>query len=213
MLYCASRPRYDPDDHHLMPSVGTQPRGDVTVLLRRFNKGDSEAGDQFIEIVSVELRRLAAAYLRRERRGLSIQPTELVNEAVLRLMGLDRIDWQHRSHFFRVASRKMREILVDHARKRLARKRGGDVTVVTYVDDRVVAKVPAGEMVQLNDAMDALEKEYPRVAEVVEYRCFGGYTVDETAVALGIGARTVKRDWSFGCAWLQRELGAGNSAP
>ena len=106
-----------------MPNVGTQSRGDVTVLLRRFKEGDSEAGDQFIELVSVELRRLAAAYLRRERPGHSIQPTELVNEAVLRLMGLDRIDWQHRSHFFRVAARKMREILVDHARRRVAQKR------------------------------------------------------------------------------------------
>ena len=90
-----------------MPTVRAQPPGDVTVLLKRFNDGDSEAGDQLIELVSYELRRLAGSYLRNERRGHSIQPTELVNEAVLRLMGLDRIDWQHRSHFFRVAARKM----------------------------------------------------------------------------------------------------------
>lgn len=189
-----------------MPTVRTQSPGDVTVLLKRFNEGDSEAGDQLIEVVSYELRRLAASYLRKERRGHSIQPTELVNEAVLRLMGLDRIDWQHRSHFFRVAARKMREILIDHARKHLAQKRGGGVTVVTYVDERVVATVPANDLVALNDALDALEKKYPRVAEVVEFRCFGGYSVEETAIALSIAARTVKRDWSFGRAWLEREL-------
>ncbi len=191
-----------------MPTVRAQPPGDVTVLLKRFKDGDSEAGDQLIELVSYELRRLAGSYLRNERRGHSIQPTELVNEAVLRLMGLDRIDWQHRSHFFRVAARKMREILIDHARKHLAQKRGGGITVVTYIDERVVATVPAAELVALNDALDSLAKAHPRVAEVVEYRCFGGYTVEETAVALEVAARTAKRDWSFGRAWLQRELSA-----
>ncbi len=142
-----------------MPTVRAQPPGDVTVLLKRFKDGDSEAGDQLIELVSYELRRLAGSYLRNERRGHSIQPTELVNEAVLRLMGLDRIDWQHRSHFFRVAARKMREILIDHARKHLAQKRGGGITVVTYIDERVVATVPAAELVALNDALDSLAKE------------------------------------------------------
>jgi RNA polymerase sigma factor (TIGR02999 family) len=176
------------------------------VLLRRLQEGDKGAEEHLIEKVYGELRKLAAAYLRRERLGHSLQPTALVNEAYLKLTKLDRLDWQDRSHFFGVAAHLMRQILVDHARTRRAGKRGGGVGVVPLDEARILDKGRPTEIIALDEALDRLHQKDPRAAKVVECRFFGGLSVEETAKVLGVAARTVKRDWSLGRAWLQREL-------
>jgi RNA polymerase sigma factor (TIGR02999 family) len=174
--------------------------------LRRLQEGDREAEAHLIEKVYGELRKLAASYLRRERPGHSLQPTALVNEAYLKLTKLDRLGWQDRSHFFGVAAHLMRQILVDHARARRAEKRGGGVGVVPLDEALILEKGRPMEIIALDEALDRLHEKDPRAAKVVECRFFGGLSVEETAQVLGVAARTVKRDWNLGRAWLQREL-------
>lgn len=189
-----------------MATTGVRGPGEITVLLRRLQEGDKEAEERLIEKVYGELRKLAASYLRRERPGHSLQPTALVNEAYLKLTKLDRLDWQDRSHFFGVAAHLMRQILVDHARTRRAEKRGGGVGVVPLDEALILDKGRPTEIIALDEALDRLHEKDPRAAKVVECRFFGGLSVEETAKVLGVAARTVKRDWSLGRAWLQREL-------
>jgi RNA polymerase sigma factor (TIGR02999 family) len=180
--------------------------GDITVLLRRLRDGDREAEERLIEKVYGELRKLAASHLRRERPEHSLQPTALVNEAYLKLTRLDRLNWQDRSHFFGVAAQVMRQILVDHARARRAEKRGGGVGVVPLDESRILDKGRPLEIIALNEALERLHVKDPRAAKVVECRFFGGLSVEETGQVLGIAARTVKRDWNLGRAWLRKEL-------
>lgn len=189
-----------------MATTGARSSGEITVLLRRAQGGDRDAEERLIGKVYGELRKLAAAYLRRERSGHSLQPTALVNEAYLRLAKLNRLNWQDRSHFFGVAAHVMRQILVDHARARLADKRGGGVGVVPLDEALIFDKGQPTEIIALNEALERLQQRDPRVAKVVECRFFAGLSVEETSQALGIAPRTVKRDWHLGRAWLQKEL-------
>jgi RNA polymerase sigma factor (TIGR02999 family) len=161
-----------------------------------------------------ELRRVAAKYLRNERPNHTLQPTALVNEACVKLLGAPAREWNNKEHFFAVAARAMRQVLVDHARERRAEKRGGALTKM-QLDDFL----PAGnqqspgvdadrldEILFVNSAMDRLAEEHPRQSQVVELRFFGGLTAEEASRILGVDMRTVHRDWQFARAWLYREL-------
>jgi RNA polymerase sigma factor (TIGR02999 family) len=189
-----------------MAATGARSSGEITALLRRAQEGDQDAKERLIEKVYGELRKLAGAYLRRERPGHSLQPTALVNEAYLKLAKLDRLSWQDRSHFFGVAAHVMRQVLVDHARARRAEKRGGGVGVVPLDESRILDKGRPLEIIALNEALERLHVKDPRAAKVIECRFFGGLSVEETAEVLGIAARTVKRDWNLGRAWLRKDL-------
>ncbi len=182
------------------------PSSDVTRMLREWSAGDPSAADRLLPVVYGELRRLAAACLRRERSGHTLQPTALVNEAWLRLAD-QSTPWQNRAHFLGVAAGAMRRILVDHARRRQAKKRGGEVLRVTLTDG--VAAGPGNELdlVRLDEALERLAALDERQARMVTMRFFAGLTVEETAEALDVSEKTVKRDWAAAKAFLLRELG------
>jgi RNA polymerase sigma factor (TIGR02999 family) len=188
-------------------------RRDVTDLLGELKHGNRAALDELIPLVYDELRRIASRQLARERPGHTLQTTALVHEAFLKLAGMDRIDWQNRAHFFGVAARLMRQILVDYAVRRGAQKRGGGQTHVP-LDERALTAVPAAEsgtvtlqdLIPLDEALQRLETSDPRQGRVVECRFFAGMSVEETAEALGVSPGTVKRDWRIARAWLNREL-------
>lgn len=187
--------------------------GDITQLLARFRQGDDEATNLLMTAVYGELRKLAAARLRNERPDHSLQASALVNEAYIKLAGLNRVDWQNRAHFFGFAARAMREILVDHARARLAEKRGGNVQVVPFDEAVVMDKGKITDVLAIDEALNSLSRKDPRAARVVECRYFAGLSIEETAEALGVAPRTVKRDWQIGRAWLRRQLSRESSEP
>ena len=173
----------------------------VTQLLQSIRGGDSAAREQLIGRLHGELRVLAASRLRAERPGHTLQPTELVNEAYLRLDG-GHLDFDNRGHFFAAAARAMRRVLVEHARKRGAEKRGGGVAPVTFDDLRVSAADQGLDVLALDAAVSALQEFDPRLAKVVELRYFVGLSIPETATAMGSSPATVKRDWTYARAWL-----------
>ena len=183
-----------------------RPADDVTVLLRAWRDGNDAALEQLIPLVEAELRRLASHYMTRERRGHTLQTTALVNEAFLRLTGARKVRWQDRAHFLAVTARLMRRVLVDHARSRAFRKRGGGVERVTLDEALLPSTDPAYTLVDLNRALEALEAADPRKGRVIELRFFGGLSVEETAEVLQVSTDTVKRDWRLGRLWLLREL-------
>lgn len=183
----------------------TQPVPDVTTLLRAWRRGDDAAFDRLTPLVYHELRRRARVYLRGERPDHTLRPTALVHEVYLRLVNVHRVDWQDRAHFFAVAARQMRRILVDSARARLYQKRGGGALRVT-LDDALPVTSRAAEIVALDDALDALAEKDERKSRVVELRFFGGLTNEEIAATLGISTDTVTRDWNMAKLWLRREL-------
>jgi RNA polymerase sigma factor (TIGR02999 family) len=185
-----------------MPAPPAPP---VTQLLLAWRSGDQEAFDRLMPLVYDELRRLARLQLRRERPDHTLQPAALVNEAYLRLVDIRQINWRDRSHFFAMAARQMRRILVDHARARRYQKRGGGAAKVTF-DEAVFAKDRAKDLVALDDALDSLAKLDARKAHVVELRFFGGLTNVETAALLNVSTDTVMRDWKTAKTWLLREL-------
>lgn len=182
------------------------PPPDATRLLQAWAQGDQAAFEELIPLVYEELRRLAQRELRRERPGHSLQATALVNEAYLRLIDLNRIEWQNRAHFFAMAARMMRRILVDWARARGNQKRGGGVPTVSLDEGLLVSTDPGCDLVALDDALETLGAMDLRKGQVVEMRFFGGLTVEETAAALHVSADTVMRDWRSAKAWLLREL-------
>jgi RNA polymerase sigma factor (TIGR02999 family) len=182
------------------------PREDVTVLLSQLAKGNESAASKLIPLVYDELRRLAAAYMRRERPDHTLQPTALVNEAYLKLIEQREVDWHGRAHFFGIAAQVMRRILIDHARGHLRDKRGGGVSPVPLEEALVFSPEQSSELVKLDEALQRLAKLDPRQGKIVELRFFGGLTVEQTAELLGISAKTVKRDWSVAKAWLHGEL-------
>jgi RNA polymerase sigma factor (TIGR02999 family) len=186
------------------------PPSGVTELLRRWNLGDREAMDRLMPIVYDELRRLAAGYLKAERPDHTLQPTALVHEAYLRLVRQDRVEWQNRAHFFGIAARMMRRVLVDHARRRRAGKRdGGGFRLTIQVGEALeVSRDP--ELLELDQALERLERLDSDQARVVELRFFGGLTVEETATVLGISTATVKREWRTARAFLRQEMDAGS---
>lgn len=185
----------------------------VTLLLGRLNQGDRRAGDELLPIVYDELRRLARARMARERPGQTLQPTALVHEAYLRLVGRDDPGWDGRGHFFASAAEAMKRILVERARRRARLRHGGDQARVTL--DRVEPgeEPPADEVLALAEVLDRLEEEDAELARVVKLRYFVGLTVPEVAEAMGSSKRTVDRQWAFAKAWLHRELTRGSTGP
>lgn len=184
------------------------PSDDVTALLVCWSRGDRAALDQLLPLVYAELRRIAARQLRRDRAGHSLQPTALVHEAYLRLVRQDRIGLQNRAHFFGVSAEIMRRILVDHARRRRADKRGGGDERVPIPSD---LEAPADDRISvlaMDRALARLAAVDAALARIVELRAFGGLTVEEAAEVLKVSPSTVKRDWRVARAWLTRELGA-----
>ena len=179
-----------------------------TALLLAWGRGDQAAFDELLPLVYGELRRIARQHLGRERAGHTLQPTALVNEAYLRLIDVNRIQWQNRHHFFAVAARVMRRLLVDSARARRVGKRGGGAQLASLDEALVVSNEPQRGLVELDDALNALAAVDPRKAQVVELRYFGGLSVEETAAALQVSTGTVMRDWRLAKVWLLRELSA-----
>ena len=184
----------------------------VSALLADWSNGNEAARDELIPLVYDELRRLAGHYMALERSGHSLQATALVNEAYLRLVDQRQVRWQGRAHFFALASRMMRRILVDHARKRHNAKRGGGAVRVLLDEAVIVSKEKAWDVVALDDALMRLAAIDPRKSEVVELRYFGGLSVDEIAEVLKISPVTVQRNWSTAKAWLYREIARENKA-
>jgi RNA polymerase sigma factor (TIGR02999 family) len=179
---------------------------EVTVLLRAWREGDETALDALMPLVHDELRRIARRCLYGERASHSVQATELVNEAFLRLVDVQQVDWQNRTHFLAMSARLMRRVLVDLARSRGADKRGGRVVRVSLDDAEIGGVAPDADVIRLDDALQALAALDDRKSRVVELRFFGGLTVDQIASALKVSSKTVLRDWEFARAWLQREL-------
>jgi len=187
--------------------------GDVTQLLKRLENGDRDAVEQLFPMVYDQLRGAARRALAGERPGHTLQATELVHEAYFKLLGSAQVDWQGRAHFVAIAARAMRQILVDHARRRQADKRGGGVQHVTLGDAQAELSLPPEELLALDAALDRLHEFDPRLRSVVEYRFFGGLTEKEIAEVLDLTIRTVQRDWVKARAWLHQEIyptGNGN---
>ncbi|MGE5413019.1 MAG: sigma-70 family RNA polymerase sigma factor [Syntrophomonadaceae bacterium] len=183
------------------------PEKDVTALRGEWSGGDRDALARLIQLVYGELRRLAAAYLRVERPDHTLQPTALVHEAYQRLSKQRGVEWKNRSHFFAVAARMMRRILVDHARKRHAAKRDAAAWLVETVPGASVTTGRPAELLSLDRALEGLERVDADQARIVELRFFAGLTIEETAEAAAVSPATVKREWQTARAWLRREMG------
>ena len=179
---------------------------EVTELLRDWSRGDQSALDKLIPLVYDELRRLAHKHMRREKAGHVLQTSALVNEAYLRLAGESQVQWQNRAHFFGIAARLMRRILVDDARRRSFDKRGGSRIQVSLSEALSVAQEQAANVLALDDALKNLAANDARQGEIVELRFFGGLSIDETAEVLKVSPGTVMRDWTFARAWLRNEM-------
>lgn len=189
----------------------TEP-GAVTALLHRARAGDTSAQEALLPVVYSDLRRTADLLLRRERPGHTLQPTDLVHEAYFKLVGRDVLDAQSRRHFVAIAARAMRQVLVDHARRRGAAKRGSGYVEVRITNADAALDVDLAELIALDDALDRLGERNPRLPRVVELRFFAGLTEDEIAETLGVTVRTVQRDWATARAWLHKELDASTGA-
>ena len=179
---------------------------EITQLLVAWNQGDAAALEQLTPLVHTELHRLAKRYMAGERQGHILQTTALVNEAFLRLIDWQNVEWQNRAHFFGLAAQIMRRILVDFARAQHREKRGGAPLMVSLSEAANLAQGQCAVLVALDDALKTLEKLDPRQARVVELRFFAGLSLEETAEALKVSLSTVRRDWSLAEAWLFREL-------
>ena len=185
---------------------------ETTRLLRDWANGDQAALKQLTPRVYKEPRRIAGHFMKNERPDATIQATALVHEAYLKLVDVTNVDWQHRAHFFAVSATMMRHILLDRARKRVAGKRGGRAPRVNLEETPDVSSRRAGEVIALDDALNALARVDPRKARVIELRFFGGLSVEETAEVLKVSPDTVMRDWRLARAWLLTELGGRNKA-
>ncbi|HKH74026.1 MAG TPA: sigma-70 family RNA polymerase sigma factor [Vicinamibacterales bacterium] len=180
--------------------------GAVSRLLKAWGRGDLHARDDLVPVVYGELQRRAGAYLRRERPDHTLQPTALVHEAFMRLMGQDRVAWQNRAHFFAMAAQMMRRILIDHARERQAAKRLG-AGMKVMLDDRIGAVQPREcELIALDQALVELTRLDPRQGQIVELRYFGGLSEQEVGEVLSISRATVSREWQTARAWLYRRI-------
>ena len=188
------------------------PNSDVgpTELLRAWSEGDGSALDKLIPLVYEELYRLARRYMRQERPDHTLQATSLVNEAYLRLIDVNRVEWRNRTHFLALAAQMMRRILVEFARNRHRQKRGGGAVQVSLDDVQELPDSKEHDLVALSDALSGLATFDSRMSQVVELRFFGGLTVDETADVLNVSPETVMRDWKTAKAWLLREIGRGH---
>jgi RNA polymerase sigma factor (TIGR02999 family) len=178
----------------------------ITLLLNRWKSGDEQAYQEVIAMVYRELHQIAHGYLKRERAADILQTTALVNEAYLRLVGVQDIEWQGRTHFFSIAAKLMRQILVDFARQRQAQKRGGRLLNVPLEGIEVQINMDLDSLIKIDELLQSLARLDERQALVVEMRVFGGMTNDEIATVLQVNERTVKRDWRLARAWLASEL-------
>jgi RNA polymerase sigma factor (TIGR02999 family) len=190
-----------------------RPQSNATELLLAWSHGDQSAFDELVPLIYQELRVLAERYMRHERADHTLQATALVNEAYVRLIDVNRIQWQNRTHFLAVAAQTMRRILVEFARQRHRQKRGGRAMHVTISDAEDVAHQRGHDVVALSDALSAMARFDSRMSQVVELRFFGGLTVQETADVLDVSPETVMRDWKTAKAWLLRELSPSSSPP
>ena len=182
----------------------------ITMLLGRLRDGDRDAADALLPLIYSELHRIAEAHMRRERPDHTLQATALVNEAYMKLVGQSEASWNDRGHFLAVAATAMRRILVNHARSRGRLKRGGDRRRQGLEDVATLAGQPDVDLVALDEALTRLSSFDERKARVVEYRYFGGLSIEDTSNLLGISVATVKRDWEMARAWLLRELSEGD---
>ena len=189
-----------------MASVDADTRDTVTRLLHAARDGDTSAFDRLMPLVYTELKQVAGRELHREYADQAPRTTALVHELYLKLVDQAQIDWHGRAHFFTIAARAMRQILVDHARKRSAKKRGGDWQRTTLVENLLASDAKWDDLLTLDDALDRLDAMDERMRKVVEYRFFGGMTEKEIAEVLGVSARTVQRDWVKARAWLYDKL-------
>jgi RNA polymerase sigma factor (TIGR02999 family) len=180
----------------------------ITELLLAWGNGERTALDTLIPLVHEELLTLARRYMARENAGHTLQSTALVNEAYLRMVDMRRVEWQNRAHFFAIAARLMRRILVDLARSKKFVKRGGGLVKVSFDEAQPSSGAPAYDVTRVDDALHALAALDPRRGKVVELRVFGGLTIEETASVLQVSSDTVTRDWKLAKAWLGRELAA-----
>jgi RNA polymerase sigma factor (TIGR02999 family) len=186
-----------------MPASGDN----VTLLLARLRDGNRDAGDQLIPLIYAELRRMAGAYMRRERPGQTLQATALVHEAYMRLVDGQQEPWQNRAHFFAIAAHSMRQVLVDHARRRHAGKRGGaSARKVAFDVDLLIAPDRLEDVLAIDEALERLAVIDPRQSRLIELRFFVGLNVEEVAEVMGISPATIKREWRSAKAWLHREL-------
>lgn len=182
------------------------PNHQVTELLRQWSEGDEKALDELMPAIYAELHQLAHKHIRREEPGHILQTSALINEAYLRLAEHRKIPWQNRKHFFGIAARLMRHILVDEARKRKSDKRGGDAIRIPFDEAINVVEQQAANVVALDEALTRLQNIDSRQSEIVELRFFGGLSIEETADILKVSAGTVMRDWTFARAWLRNEI-------
>jgi RNA polymerase sigma factor (TIGR02999 family) len=180
--------------------------GEVTRLLRQLKAGREDAAAELAPLIYQELHRLAAACMRRERPEHTLQPTALVNEAYMRLVGQRDVRWQNRSHFYGIAAQVMRRVLLDYARKRQSGKRGGRQKKVEFDENMCGSDQQLEAALAVDECLQRLERLDPQQGRVVELRFFAGLNVEETAQILGISTATVKREWQFAKAWLQREM-------
>jgi RNA polymerase sigma factor (TIGR02999 family) len=186
--------------------VVTPEMSNVTQILREWNDGDTEAPARLMPLVYEELRRRAADCLRRERKDHTLQPTALVHEAYVKLVGHDRAEWKNRAHFCSVAAQLMRRILVKHAEARNADKRGGQMRKLYLDETRELAQERTPDLLALDDALKTLAVSHPRESEIVELKFFGGLNAKEIGEILNVSTKTVLRDWQFAKAWLNRQL-------
>ena len=188
------------------------PTNDVTQLLVSWSKGNKEALDRLVPLVYSELRRLARRYMGRESPGHTLQTSALINEAYMKLVDRQNIQWQNRAHFFAVAAQVMRHILIDHARTRNYAKRGAGARKISLDETAVLSDKRAADLVALDDALNALAEIDPRKSRIIELRFFGGLSIEETAEIMEISTVTVTREWRTARAWLRREMSADGSA-
>jgi RNA polymerase sigma factor (TIGR02999 family) len=179
---------------------------DVTQLLKDWSGGDETAADRLMPLVHEELRRLAHQYMRREKPGHTLQTSALVNEAYVRLVDQSKIQWESRAHFFGIAARLMRQILVDQARRKNFAKRGGGAIRVSLDSANALAQEQSANVMALDEALKTLEQTDLRKSQIVELRFFGGMSIEETAKALNVSPGTVMREWTFARAWLRNQM-------
>jgi RNA polymerase sigma factor (TIGR02999 family) len=187
-------------------SMNEKRLGDVTNLLRDARRGNRTAFDRLLPVVYDELRNVAQRQLRKEREGHTLFATALVHEAYIKLVDQADVEWQDRAHFFGIAARAMRQILIDYARRRKAEKRGGAWQRTTFTNKDIGLEIPMDDLLNLDEALNRLGELDERLRRVVEYRFFGGLTEEEIAELLGVTQRTVQRDWVKARAWLYKEL-------
>lgn len=189
-------------------SILSDSPADITTLLQAVSEGDPQSVDRLMHVVYDDLKRLAANQLRGELPNHTLHPTALVHEAYLRLVNQRNTDWRNRLHFFSISARIIRRILIDHARERCAMKRGGTVRPISIFGQNIAETESPIDLLSLNEALDELAELSQRQAQIVELRFFGGLTISEVAASMGIGSRSVDRQWQVARVWLYHRLSA-----